>query len=791
MIRGRKPGPTARLLFLVPLLLLFFDFLWPVMTLQKSFIGSDYSVQHWPWARYLYDELRAGRCPFWTDAMACGFPLVAEGQIAAFYGPHRILFALLPFWPAYSWSIVLHFLAGSLGFYAYARAARLSRAGAGFSAAIYAFGSGFAGCFYNTGSLRTLAWFPLLLWLVEKMPGETRARRARLAVIAALAVGQMWNAGFAQIAVYAFGYVFVMALFGLRRRNGVESLAWYGTAVVAGTALAAPQIALSWELIGESVRRGESAAFALWGSMPPSGPVSLLFPEWGNIQRVSFYAGVPAVFMAAAFAFLPRGRKDWRHACLFLLFAAAALGKFNPLYAALVKGLSLNFFRVPSKFLFFAVAAFALLAGQGLDAFLLAIKRGAARRLFFPAAGIAAFAAALPGACRLAWLAAGPMWGKFSGRVVSSVLAEKGAVARPAAEYSKYMEDYYGRLGELFSYAQAHTLASVVLSAACAAVLILAMHRKIGRPVFLVLFFALAVADFHFYGRKLGTGFIGNAEKLASAAPDARIRFLQKAAVSDPGAIAEFDVDPSDEFLPPNRTMAYGLSHAGGYSPLLLKNYYELVYDLGIVDGSLGRAPFSEKVWQESRGLLDLAGIQCLASDAKLPWAGFDEIGREGNAFFYRNARVLPVAAAWTKAKVIPESSERLRYLKSSEYDPRSAAVVDRDLGLPSGGEAVFSIAEIEQQAPGKLKALYALPGEGVGWARVAAYPGWRLRIDGKPQPWFRVNHAFIGFRLEAGAHEVELDYVPSRYREALLVSAAAGLLALAACLSFFKPKPV
>ncbi len=44
----------------------------------------------------------------------------------------------------------------------------------------------------------------------------------------------------------------------------------------------------------------------------------------------------------------------------------------------------------------------------------------------------------------------------------------------------------------------------------------------------------------------------------------------------------------------------------------------------------------------------------------------------------------------------------------------------------------------------------------------VSAVPGWRVRIDGEPAPPpLRVNSAFLGFRVPAGMHRVELDYRP------------------------------
>lgn len=44
----------------------------------------------------------------------------------------------------------------------------------------------------------------------------------------------------------------------------------------------------------------------------------------------------------------------------------------------------------------------------------------------------------------------------------------------------------------------------------------------------------------------------------------------------------------------------------------------------------------------------------------------------------------------------------------------------------------------------------------------VSDAPGWRLRIDGDPVPTLPVDYAFVGFRVPAGVHRVQLEYRPA-----------------------------
>jgi uncharacterized membrane protein YfhO len=58
-------------------------------------------------------------------------------------------------------------------------------------------------------------------------------------------------------------------------------------------------------------------------------------------------------------------------------------------------------------------------------------------------------------------------------------------------------------------------------------------------------------------------------------------------------------------------------------------------------------------------------------------------------------------------------------------------------------------------------------------------WPGWRLRVDGRPAATLTFNHAFIGFRVPAGRHEAFLEYHPDSVLAGGAVSLASLLLSL------------
>ena len=373
---------------------LFLFFLWPLIILAKTFSLGDYHAQFYPWSFDYARELAHGRLPFWTDLMTNGFPMVAEGQVGPYYLPHLVTYFMLPFRVAYTWSIPAHILIGGVGAYAFARRSGLAKEGAAFAAVVFSFSSAYGGCFYTTGTLRVLTWLPWSLLLLERSADKENPWLTTAGLLTA-ATGLMWTAGFPQIALYAEFYLFLYAL--LRFRFALRPLCVFAAASAAGAVLAAPQILPTLELASVSIRAGQGADFALWGSVPPPAAVSLLFPEWGKLARVSFYIGVVPLFLAAAACALPKRAQEKTHLFLAALFFLFALGKYNPMFSFLVSKISAPAMRNPSKFLFFTCISLGFTAGWALDRLRAGTDERTAKRLRRIFVGLAFIAVVVPG----------------------------------------------------------------------------------------------------------------------------------------------------------------------------------------------------------------------------------------------------------------------------------------------------------------------------------------------------------------------------------------------------------
>ncbi|MEI8345158.1 MAG: hypothetical protein WCG06_03700, partial [Candidatus Omnitrophota bacterium] len=314
-------------------------FLWPLILLRKTFIYGDYWEQYYPWMQYYAKCLQEGRLPYWTDLIANGFPLVAEGQTAAYYLLHLIAYRILPFFEAYTWLIPLHIVLGGVGVYIYGQRIGLRKEGSALAAVIFSFASSYGGCFYTTAALRTLTWLPYLMIAQLKLSQEKGKRLFLWICLAGFFISQMWTGGFPQLAAYAMVYLLILVFFQTSRLRTLWATA---ASAITGFVLASPQIFATWELTRVSTRISQDASFALWGSVSPPAFIALVYPQWGALLRLSFYIGLVPLALLCLGAFLKKTRVIKAHWILVGIFVLLALGKYNPVYSWAVQTFSLT-----------------------------------------------------------------------------------------------------------------------------------------------------------------------------------------------------------------------------------------------------------------------------------------------------------------------------------------------------------------------------------------------------------------------------------------------------------------
>jgi hypothetical protein len=705
-----------------------FIFLWKVIFMKAAFLAGDYATQFYPWSRIYSQAIKNFHFPYWTRLFHSGFPLMAEGQVGGFYPLNLVFFFFLPFKTAYNYIVVFHFILAGIFTYIYTRKLGACQWGGALAALLFCFGSAYAGCFYNTVTMKALIWVPLVLYLCEKY---FDGKNLTYMVAAGIVLGVQLLAGFAQVAVYSALFYLIYFIYGLfvRKDLNVKDAGVLGGAFVLAAILFLPQFALSWPLVGLSGRSGASLGFALWGSFNPFNFMSTVFPYWVS-HGTRFYIGIfGVIFFITALKSMksaPRLRP-----LLFMLLVSVffALGKYNPLYVMALKAFRFYSFRNPSKFLFFGMFAASVLSGWGFTEFFKV--SGEVREKV-----LRVFSAFLVFMLGLFFLAKGIL--VIFGRqilhlgewYVSNQVYGKEFHRHDFSFYTEKVRNFYENLVQRSMITEPFVMASVVL---CALALIFSIYiirtgrvrsffkGALGTVILLDLFI------FSFYG----IGFSGNIQPFETLKPDKPS--LYDIVSGDKGLFRILPYGIASWKLPnwavPNANATYGIDSAGAYTPLVADPYYIKLKGLEVVDNSLGLLEPEQGSLEENKELLRVLNVKYIISPEEIKSASLKRLGREEGIYLYELSRALG------RGFFIRDIREPVKAVESSlrvtEYRPGYATF---SLNAPTDGFFVFSEFN---------------------------YPGWQATIDGKRADIRKFKDILMALAVSRGRHEIEFRYKP------------------------------
>lgn len=192
-------------------------------------------------------------------------------------------------------------------------------------------------------------------------------------------------------------------------------------------------------------------------------------------------------------------------------------------------------------------------------------------------------------------------------------------------------------------------------------------------------------------------------------------------------------------------SQAAGLDNIGGYEPLMLRRYAEL---MNAAEGApIGRT-IVVMCSVGSHPVVDMLGVSVWYNKWK-------------NVAWSENPDALPRAWVVNNAVVIESKEERLRILGKGPWDPRKTVILEEypEDAPPVPTETPAGRAKVVSRAGGE----YVLDAENAADAYLvlseAWYPGWRAEIDGKPAEVLPANHLIQAIRLPAGKHVVRFSY--------------------------------
>ena len=773
MTSGRKD--SLAVLALLGLLFLFFQDLFLV---RSAPLIGDSLEQHYPWAYQLAQSLKNFRLPFWTPLIQCGFPLVAESQVGAFYVPNLILLGLLPFHAAYSYMNLLHWFIAGWGTYAYAKQMKLGAAASFVAAVIFVFGGAYGGAYYNMTSLKTICWFPVALFFLERY---LASRKGRFLFGMAAVIGQSLVAGYLQMSALTwlmFGAYAILRIF-LFPENIVSwkmkarTLGGLTFSAFIALLLALPQIYLTFHLTMGSARTGLQEGYAYVGSMSPLVLVTLAIPKLSLILRSNnLYAGSFALFLLIFSFFVTdiRKIKSFRiWTVMTLLALLLSLGQWSPLYVAIIKLTKFYSFRFPAKFIGFICFGLAMLSAVGFQALWQGSSTQAVmRRAFGVYLGTVAFFVTL----------------MISGNLF---LTEGKNIAIKLGEFY-VMKFFYGKPGHphlLETYLEGvrnfpdHALKYISLSdpvniwmlamtCFCIVLLLVFLRKKIVTRSLLGIGILFMVVDLYaasFLDIQLD---LAPYKKALAMSPILEILKRENAA-GKVGRIYGFRSFDRPLLIAPAQNMLYGISDVGAYSPLVFKRYNESIGLLGSVnDSNCQQFPPVDFV-QQRLPLLSFLNVSHVLSSEPLGHANLMLLGYDNgwNNFLYRNAGVHHSAYFISQLETVKNWDDLRSRLMAANFDPSKTLLLEKEElkkikpFYPSRNDSAASIQLLKRQDDIEEWQITTTQ-DGFFVIPDAFYVGWQATVNAQPEPILKAYGLFRAIRIShPGSWTIRLCYKP------------------------------
>jgi len=386
--------------FFIPLFLLLVAvlFFWPylnndVIPYSADYTGSDLTELNLPLRFLVSQSIKQGEIPLWTDLLAGGFPLLAEGQAGVFYPFNLIIFSLLPFIAAVNISLLVNFYLAEIFVYLYARILKISRISSVLSAIIFSFSGFFIFRLKHLNMINAAIWLPLEFYLIEKY--FLSRKKSLFLVLLSLVFSIQFFAGHPQISYLSLVsclIYFVLRLFLDNDKPSLVSVAkktvifWLATGIIT-FGVCAIQFLPSWEFYSATARqRAVGYEFSTLYKYSPAGLLNFITPYWlGNPANNSYnqdiretgvfwenniYFGVLALVFSllATFYLFPINKKVRLLTILGLSSFLIIFNEASPLFAIFYRWLpGFSYFRFHQRFLLLTLICGVGLAGFGFD----------------------------------------------------------------------------------------------------------------------------------------------------------------------------------------------------------------------------------------------------------------------------------------------------------------------------------------------------------------------------------------------------------------------------------------
>lgn len=367
-------------------------FFLPIISGAYTYYLDDLKIIYYPIETLYAKAQHAWQLPLWSNELGFGQPLLAWGQLGFFTPLHILLRALfVPPLALLQVSVVLYFLIGSIGAYAFLLRRNLHIAAATLGALVFAY------CGFNVGHLNHVNFYTstmLLPWLLLAIDSLIRSSTIKRATTLALVASAIIVSGQPQVIFYTFSIAVIISLGIFAKNIKIRSLLGIGYAIIVSFLVSSFALLPLQEFLPSTERAGGLPMTELFEfSYPPFETITLVLPYFfgdhanyfgpKGFQELAAYVGIIPIILAGMALYSWKTHRGERTAGIILVLVGAilALGKYSPVYTYLVENHFITSIGVVGRFVFFFDVGIVLLAAVGLHDLLLTQKNDFKRYL--------------------------------------------------------------------------------------------------------------------------------------------------------------------------------------------------------------------------------------------------------------------------------------------------------------------------------------------------------------------------------------------------------------------------
>jgi len=680
----------------------------------KNFLITDPVRQQIPWKSLAISLEKQLDLPLWNPYSFAGTPLLANFQSAPFY-PLNLFFFILPFDLAWSFLILLEPLLGGIFLYAYLKNLKLKKIASLLGSVTFVF-SGFFMVWLEWGTVdHTLLWLPLILLSADKII-DTKKKFAWLLVFA-LSMSSSFLAGHLQIFFYLFLVSFFYILSRIIQKKQYKQILYFSIGFAVFAVLTCIQWFPTIKFILLSARGLDQNYLQNPGwFIPWQNLIQFIFPDffgnpatlnyWGVWNYAEFvgYVGIFPLIMAIYALFFRRDKKTLFFGLVFFTSLIFALPTFLA-KLPFVLGIPFISSSQPTRLLAITDFSLAVLAAFGFDYF---IKRK--REIFYPLGFI--------------FLSISSIWIfiLFLGKNLTdaNILVSKSNLIFPTIIFVL-------------------VLFLIIFSA-------FIKNKNYKKVIYIILLIVTLVDLFRFGWKFLP---FTKSEYLFPETP--AISFLKQQ--EKPFRIMSLD----SELFPPNFSIVYKLESLGGYDPLYLNRYAQLVAAMERGKPDI-HAPYGFNriitPHNVSSGFINFMGVKYVLSLFYLNNKNLVKVFEEGRTKIYENKSFLP-RAFFVENLVESENDQAAieEMFKINSFD-KTAVIQDSSLLKKK-----FSKGKVEIVSYKENEIIIKTENSQDGFLVVSNtfYPTWHAKIDNRENKIYLTNFNFQGIAVPKGIHTIVL----------------------------------